>query len=155
MMNHNEIENKNDNDVSSCVDSIDNYAINQEYDCSCEDNVYRKNLITHTAWSRNELEELYSMSFHECTIKEMSNILKRPKKQVLKALRRLQTQQCIFHDINEVATCHNMTTDKLVKRLKDPLYYVPIKSNSVPPIIIITTVLFGIVSLYGYAYYTP
>lgn len=148
-------ENETETDDSSCIGNIDNYGINQGCECSFEDNICTKNSNVHTAWTRNELEELHSLSFHKYTIKEMSNILTRPKKQVLKALRRLQTQQCIHHDMCDVAAFHNMSPEKLVKRLGDPLYYVPIQSNGLPPLLVITTVLFGIVSLYGYTCYTP
>lgn len=106
-------------------------------------------------WTREDLEEIYSMSFHNHTVLEIANYLNRPYKSVLRALRRIQTQQAMYHSMSDVAAAHNMNIEKLSKRLKDTLYYIPIETNEFPHIITITSIVFGVVSLYGYMFYTP
>ena len=134
--------------------------MSEEDACSVVDSVKEHHTcencpIRYHAWNHKELEELYYMSFHNHTIPEMCREFQRPKKQIIKALRRMQAQQCLFHSIEDVALAHNMPTEKLIKRLKDTLYYVPVQSNSIHPILIITSVMFGLVSMYGYMCYIP
>ncbi len=133
-----------DDDVCSSVGSLKEHDLCNE--CPTE---------TNRSWTREELKDLYYMSYQNHTIQEMCNEFGRPKKQIIKALRRLQAQQCMFHPIEEVAIIHNMSTETLTKRLKDPLYYMPINTDGIHPIIIITSVVFGLVSLYGYTCYKP
>lgn len=106
-------------------------------------------------WTREEIENLYDMSSSGYSITEMSRELNRSRYNIIRALKRVQIQQAIFNDLHEVANAHNVNTNQLEKRLKDPLYYIPLKRDEVFPIIAITSILFGIISMYGYMYYTP
>lgn len=104
-------------------------------------------------WTREEIENLYSMSVQGNTIAEMCRELNRSRKHIIQALKRIQTQQALFHPMHEIASLHNTDVEIMSKRLKDPLFYIPVEQNNVPVVIIATTVLFGLVSLYGNFYY--
>ena len=106
-------------------------------------------------WTREEIEDLYDMSSSGYTITEMCRDLRRSRYNVIRALKRIQTQQAIFNNIHEVANAHNVDANQLERRLKDPLYYIPLKHDEVFPIIVISSVLFGLISMYGYVYYSP
>lgn len=106
-------------------------------------------------WTREEIEDLNYMSTHYHTVNEISRELERPRKDIIRALKRVQQQQTLFHTIDEVAFMHDIQHDKLVSHLKDPLYYVPIKSPAVPGALLVSVAVFGIVSLYGYLCFVP
>lgn len=105
--------------------------------------------VTNSKWIREDIEKLSNMSIHGYTIGEMSRKLKRPRWSVIQALKRVQAQQALFYSIEEVAAAHHIDIDKFSKRLKDPLFYVPLQQNQIPFILVATTVVFGLVSLYG------
>lgn len=120
-----------------------------------EDSSIQSHAIVTHPWTREEIEDLHDMSYRDHTVTEMAYELQRPRKNVLRALRRIQTQQAIFHPLHEVATAHNMSTETLTRYLHDPLYYVPLRTSPFPLVVILTTVVTGFVSLYGYLYFHP
>jgi hypothetical protein len=56
--------------------------------------VYRKRP---TKWIRDEVETLHYMSVHGHTIAEMCRELNRSRKNIIQALKRIQTQQALFN----------------------------------------------------------
>lgn len=116
-------------------------------------NCLHQEVVPKKPWTRDEIEDLHYMSFHQHTIKEMMYEFQRPRKSILKALRRIQMQQALFHPMEDVATAHNMKTEKLTKYLKDTLYYVPLPENQMPRFLIAATLLFGVVASYGYMFF--
>lgn len=110
-------------------------------------------LYKNNKWTREEIEDLYYMSVHNHTITEMSRELNRSRKSIIQALKRIQTQQALFHPIHEIATLHNTDMETFLYRLTDPLFYVPYKVNQTPMIIVASIVLFGFISLYGSFYF--
>ena len=116
-------------------------------------NCPKKELAEKRAWTRDEIEDLHYMSFHDHSLKEMMYEFQRPRKKILRALRKIQLQQALFYPLHEVATAHNIDEQKLVEHLKDPLYYVPLPENNVPQLLIAATVIFGIVASYGYLFF--
>lgn len=116
----------------------------------CEDTLY---IQKNKKWDRNDIQSLYYMSIQGNTISEMCRELNRSRKSVVQALKRIQTQQALFHPIHEIATLHNTDLETFTKRLMDPLFYIPYKVNQTPVIIIASVVIFGLVSLYGNLFY--
>lgn len=107
------------------------------------------------SWTREDIEDLFNMSFSGYRVFEMCRVLKRSRQSVLRALRRIQGQQAMFNSISDVANAHNLSVTTLEKRLKDPLYYIPLKKDDAYPLVVLSTVIFGLVSMYGYLCYTP
>lgn len=124
-------------------------SVKAEDECSS----HASNNLAKKPWTREEIEDLYYMSFHDHTMTEMVRELQRPRKKVVKALRKIQAQQALFHPLDEVATAHNIDTDRLKKYLRDPLYYVPLPEQGVPSLLITGVVIFGLVFTYGYAFF--
>lgn len=105
-------------------------------------------------WTREDLEDLNYMSLHGYTITEMSNELERSRKQIIQALKRIQVQQALFNPHHEVAIAHNTDLETFRHRIKDELFYIPLASDHVPSLLVMTSMLFGIIALYGHLYYT-
>ena len=137
------MSNHDDDEKCSSAGSVLEHPGNE---CSTNNNV---------SWTRDQLEGLYLMSFQNYTIQEMCNEFGRTRRHIIRALRRIQAQQCMFHPIEDVACAHNMTTERLAKRMRDPLYYVPIKTTAVPSLLVAAVAIFAAVSLYGYTCFTP
>lgn len=104
-------------------------------------------------WHRDDIETLYYMSIQGNTISEMCRELNRSRKSIIQALKRIQTQQALFHPMHEIASLHNADLETFAKRLIDPLFYIPFKVNQTPMIIVASVVIFGLVSLYGNFFY--
>jgi len=104
-------------------------------------------------WTREEVEELYYMSFHHHSVTEMVNELQRPRKNVLVALKKIKTQQALFHSLDEVALAHNTDTETLKKYLEDPLYYVRLPEQGIPSLLMTAFVVLGAVLTYGYVFF--
>lgn len=106
-----------------------------------------------TAWTREDVQDLHTMSVAGNTISEIARHMDRSRRSVIQALKRVQTQQALFHPMHEVAAWHSTDLETLAKRLKDPLFYIPLQQNEVPLLLVATSVIFGLVSLYGNLFY--